>query len=335
MNFFISNHPHKYIEMNASDARSNLNPSVTGAAGQGSATHAERAEHWLNLCNFTNLQQKLQLLKSDPQWAATYEQLQLDPQLLLKTYRLPDSQLQRNWQTYIELVEQAGDPNTMINEQLPSAEMLRLVQGRVEHVLGRMQARLDASKTSEGEAKGEEGDEKDQEKKAGAERANLRETVAYGLFNVISAYAVYDQAIDICSAQRRHEVAEQGKYCPEVGLCQLMASVLYHTRDEVTSFWIAVSLVEYYDMRQFYQRGLPGLTLYGEVLSSLLEMYLPDLNQVLLRYEITYLDFFEEWANSHFLNQMPVDLSVACLGEFLRESWPFFFRLCLSILKSL
>jgi hypothetical protein len=31
-----------------------------------------------------------------------------------------------------------------------------------------------------------------------------------------------------------------------------MACVLYHTRDEVSTFWIAISLVEYYDMRQFY-----------------------------------------------------------------------------------
>lgn len=159
--------------------------------------------------------------------------------------------------------------------------------------------------------------------------------MAYGLFNVISAYAVYDPAVDICSAQKRFVAEDPGRYCPELGLCQLMASILYHTRDEVSSFWIAVSLVEYYDMRQFYQRGLPGLTLYGEVLNSLLETHLPDLNLVLVQYDITYLDFFEEWANSQFLNQMPLDLSLKCLGEFLSEGWPFFFRLCLSILKSL
>lgn len=71
------------------------------------------------------------------------------------------------------------------------------------------------------------------------------------------------------------------------------------------------------------------------MLGSLLEKHLPDLNQVLLQYEITYLDFFEEWATSHFLNQMPVDLSLQCLAEFLRDGWPFFFRLCLSVLKSM
>jgi len=77
------------------------------------------------------------------------------------------------------------------------------------------------------------------------------------------------------------------------------------------------------------------VTLYGEVLNALLETHLSDLNQVLLQHEITYLDFFEEWASSHFLDQMPIDLSLESLGDFLREGWPFFFRLCLSILRGL
>lgn len=66
--------------MNGKEVQSNSGPAaLSGGAGQDGETHAERAEHWLNLCNFTNLQQKLQLLKNDPQWAVTYEQLQLDP----------------------------------------------------------------------------------------------------------------------------------------------------------------------------------------------------------------------------------------------------------------
>ena len=78
---------------------------------------------------------------------------------------------------------------------------------------------------------------------------DLKEAVAYGLFNIISAYAAHDKSIDVCSAQRRFMAEEKGKYCPEVGLCQLIASVLYHTKDEVSSFWITVSLIENYDMR--------------------------------------------------------------------------------------
>lgn len=41
-------------------------------------------------------------------------------------------------------------------------------------------------------------------------------------------------------------------YQPENGLCQIMMSVLYHTRDEVSTFWILSSLVENYELRQFY-----------------------------------------------------------------------------------
>ena len=48
-------------------------PSLTARAGRDVETPGDRAERWLNLCNFTNLQQKLQLLKNDPQWAVTYE----------------------------------------------------------------------------------------------------------------------------------------------------------------------------------------------------------------------------------------------------------------------
>ena len=60
--------------MNGKDVQSRLDPLLqSGGANKDDETHAERAEHWLNLCNFTNLQQKLQLLKNDPQWAVTYE----------------------------------------------------------------------------------------------------------------------------------------------------------------------------------------------------------------------------------------------------------------------
>ena len=59
------------------------------------------------------------------------------------------------------------------------------------------------------------------------------------------------------------------------------------------------------------------MTLYGEVLNALLETHLSDLNQVLLQHEITYLDFFEEWASSHFLDQMPT--LVHLLGYQLRH----------------
>ena len=81
---------------------------------------------------------------------------------------------------------------------------------------------------------------------------DLKERLAYGLFNVISAYAIYDKGIDICSPLKKYVFVESSNSSPEQDLCKLIACVLYHTQDEVSTFWIAISLVEYYDMRQFY-----------------------------------------------------------------------------------
>ncbi len=83
-------------------------------------------------------------------------------------------------------------------------------------------------------------------------------------------------------------------------MCQVIASILYHTHDEVSTFWITISLIENYDMRQFYQKGMPGITLYGEVLSALLDLFLPELNEIFRKYDISYNDFFEMWVTSLF-----------------------------------
>ena len=114
-----------------------------------------------------------------------------------------------------------------------------------------------------------------------------------------------------------------------------MMSVLYHTRDEVSTFWILSSLVENYELRQFYQRGMPGIAIYGEVLASLIEQYLPQLGEVLRRHQITYFDFFETWASSLFTNEVPVDLTLQIVASFLKDGWAFFFRVCLTVLSCL
>ena len=67
----------------------------------------------------------------------------------------------------------------------------------------------------------------------------------------------------------------------------LLKSLLHHCDgDEVSTFWIFVSLMDNYDMRQVYQSGLPGKILNGEVLNNLIEMFLPHLNQVFKNYEV-------------------------------------------------
>jgi hypothetical protein len=65
---------------------------------------------------------------------------------------------------------------------------------------------------------------------------NLRSS----LKNVLLAYSRYDPTIKFDSSQN-------------AGMGLIVTVILYHTQgDEVSSFWILVSLIENYDMRQFY-----------------------------------------------------------------------------------
>ena len=76
--------------------------------------------------------------------------------------------------------------------------------------------------------------------------------------------------------------------------------------DEVSSFWILVSLIENYELRQFYQEGLPGVALYGEVLSSLLDKHLPLIGQILKKYNISSYEFFADWIQDLLAKRIPL-----------------------------
>lgn len=80
---------------------------------------------------------------------------------------------------------------------------------------------------------------------------------------------------------------------------------------------------------------MPGITLYGEVLNALLDLFLPELNEILKKYDISYTDFFEMWVTSLFTEQIPIDLMLKLLSSFIQDGWSYIFRLSLTILKSL
>ena len=148
------------------------------------------------------------------------------------------------------------------------------------------------------------------------------------LRNVILAYSRYDPSI---------KFDEHTK-----GVAQIVAVILYHTQgDEVTSFWILVSLVENYDMRQLYQVGIPGHILFGEVLTSLVEQYLPSIGDCLKTRKITHSDFFGKdgespsWVSSLNAGIIPVEVMDQFIGHFLRHGWAYYFGLYLAFLDSL
>ena len=89
----------------------------------------------------------------------------------------------------------------------------------------------------------------------------------------------------------------------------VIATIVYHCKgDEVSTFWILVSLIENYDMRKFYQKGMPGIALYGEILFSLIENHLPEVSQIFKKHKITYFDFLDNWIEDLFSSYVPMSL---------------------------
>lgn len=141
-----------------------------------------------------------------------------------------------------------------------------------------------------------------------------------GLRNVLLAYSNHDQSISLENRQ----------------MGSVIATIVYHCRgDEVSTFWILVSLIENYDMRKFYQKGLPGIPLYGEILFSLIENHLPEVSQIFKKHKITYFDFLENWIEDLFTSYVPMSLMGELMSMFLKDGWAFFLRMCLTLLSSL
>ena len=137
------------------------------------------------------------------------------------------------------------------------------------------------------------------------------------LKNVLLAYSKYDPSIQQ----------------PSVPFGCLATSVLQNCQgDEVSTFWILISLVENYEMRSFHQKGLPGVALYGEVLHHLIEVHLPAVSYIFKQFHIEYFDYFDHWVKELFARQMPPNLQALFIGSFLKDSWPYFYRVCLSLI---
>ena len=138
--------------------------------------------------------------------------------------------------------------------------------------------------------------------------------------NVILAYSRYDDSID-----------DKNEY-----LVRVVASVVFNcSGDEVSSFWILVSLIENYELREFYQEDCPGVALYGEVLSTLLDDYIPQIGKILKKYNISSYEFFADWIQDLLVKRIPLKLQQEFFENFLKYGWSYFFRVCLTIMFSM
>jgi len=61
------------------------------------------------------------------------------------------------------------------------------------------------------------------------------------------------------------------------GMNFIVAALLHHCSEEI-AFWIFVTLIEDYELRDIYEQNLPGLYKHCYVITNLLESEFPELH---------------------------------------------------------
>lgn len=139
-----------------------------------------------------------------------------------------------------------------------------------------------------------------------------KEKILTKLKNILRAFSNYDNRI---------------KYIQ--GMNFIVGFFLYHC-EEYVAFWLFVSLIEEYDLRNIFMEGFPGLKLHVKTIETILQKYYThiwnDFNKIGVKVEI----FMVEWLFSMFSSLIPLDIQIEFYKGFFSEGWVFFYKMCIS-----
>lgn len=116
------------------------------------------------------------------------------------------------------------------------------------------------------------------------------------------------------------------------GINFLAAALLWHA-SEVDAFWLLVSLMDDYGLRENYLPGLPGLNKHAHVVEYLTMDQLPNLYKHFLEHNILIGLFTNEWCLTLFSCLIPLEDMKQVLDYFFRFGWNFFYKMVLAILE--
>jgi hypothetical protein len=137
------------------------------------------------------------------------------------------------------------------------------------------------------------------------------------LRRVLSAYAKYD--------------TQQGYV---QGMNFIAGALLWHSTEE-DAFWLFVSLMEDYELRDNYMPRLPGLSKHAQMIDILVLEYLPALHFHFAEHRVLVEMYATDWCFSLFGSVVPIRELAPIYDSFFREGWIFFYKIVLVILNRL
>ena len=113
---------------------------------------------------------------------------------------------------------------------------------------------------------------------------------------------------------------------------------LYHSEEYIT-FWLIVTLMEEYELRNIYlpgyddiEDGLPGLSYHANKLNEILKLKLNEAYFIFKNNNIQLKIIIVEWIFSLFSSIIPLEVQINFYEGFFAEGWDFFYKMCLSIM---
>ena len=107
-----------------------------------------------------------------------------------------------------------------------------------------------------------------------------------------------------------------------------------HCSEEVT-FWLFVSLIEEYEMREIYMDGLPGHIKHSTLIGNLMELKLPKLFDHFQEIGMNIEIFATDWYFTLFANVIPTEQMNHFFDRFFVHGWCFFHKFTLTLLRIL
>lgn len=86
----------------------------------------------------------------------------------------------------------------------------------------------------------------------------------------------------------------------------IVASLLLHCTEEI-AFWLFVSLIEDYFMRDIYQPNLPGLYKHISILDQLMQQHIPELSDHLNKINVKGEMYCSDWIFALYANVIPAE----------------------------
>ena len=144
-----------------------------------------------------------------------------------------------------------------------------------------------------------------------------KDRILYKLENVLRAFSNYDNRI---------------KYCQ--GMNFIVGFFLYHC-EEYIAFWLFVSLIEEYDLRNIFMENFPGLKLHVKRLETILKNEYPSYWKNFENMGVNVEIFLVEWLFSLFSSLIPLELQMDFYKGFFSQGWLFFYKMCISCILNL